>query len=71
MVVGSNGAADSKPVTLGIDDGTDVQVTGGLAPTDMVITTGAYGLDEGAKVKVGTAEEDGAKPAAGKGGEKD
>ncbi len=55
MVVGSDGAAHSKPVTLGIDDGTDVQVTSGLAPTDMVITTGAYGLDEGTKVKIGAA----------------
>ncbi len=59
------------PVTLGIADGDDVQVTAGLSPTDTVITTGAYGLDEGAKVKVGPAEEDDAKPAAGKGGEKD
>jgi len=61
MVVGSDGAAHSKPVTLGIDDGTEVQVTGGLAPTDLVITTGAYGLDEGTKVRVGPA-------AAGSGG---
>jgi hypothetical protein len=42
-------------VTLGIDDGTDVQVTSGLAPTDMVITTGAYGLDEGTKVQIAQA----------------
>jgi HlyD family secretion protein len=55
MVVGSDGAAHSKPVTLGIDDGNDVQVTSGIAPTDMVITGGAYGLDEGTKVKVGSA----------------
>lgn len=59
MLLGSDGAAHSKPVTLGIDDGTEVQVTGGLAPTDMVIVTGAYGLDEGTKVHVGPA------PAAG------
>jgi len=55
MVVGSDGAAHNKPVTLGIDDGTDVQVTSGIAPTDMVITIGAYGLDEGTKVRVGPA----------------
>jgi RND family efflux transporter MFP subunit len=69
MVVGTDGAAHRKPVTLGIQDGDDVQITNGLAPTDTVITTGAYGLDEGAKVKVGPAEGDDAKPAAGKGGE--
>ena len=58
MVVGADGAAHRKPVTLGIEDDGDVQVTGGLAPTDMVITAGAYGLDEGTKVKVGPAAED-------------
>ncbi len=69
MVVGSDGNAHKKPVTLGITDGDDVQVTGGLSPGDMVITGGAYGLDEGTKVKIGAAEaDDDAKPAAGKGG---
>jgi hypothetical protein len=37
----------------------------------MVITSGSYGLDEGTKVKVGPAEDDDAKPAADKGGDKD
>ena len=55
MVVGSDGAAHRKPVTLGIDDGRDVQVLSGLAPADLVITGGAYGLDEGTKVKIGPA----------------
>jgi len=71
MVAGSDGAAHRRPVTLGIDDGEDVQVTGGLAPADLVITGGAYGLDDGAKVKVGAAAEDDEKPAAGKGGGND
>ena len=60
MVVGSDGAAHRKSVTLGIDDGTDVQVLSGVAPSDLVITGGAYALDEGTKVQVG--------PAAGGGG---
>jgi hypothetical protein len=55
MVAGSDGAAHRKPVTLGIDDGTDVQVTSGVTSSDMVITSGAYGLDEGTKVQVGAA----------------
>ena len=55
MVVGSDSAAHSKPVTLGIDDGADVQVTSGIAPSDMVITGGAYGLDDGTKVQIGPA----------------
>jgi RND family efflux transporter MFP subunit len=68
MVVGTDGTAHRKPVTLGIVDGDDVQLTGGLAQTDLVITSGAYGLDDGAKVKVGAAADDDAKPAAAKGG---
>jgi multidrug efflux pump subunit AcrA (membrane-fusion protein) len=65
MVVGDDGTAHRKPVTLGIEDGEDVQVTGGLAPGDLVITGGAYGMDEGTKVKVGPAADD---SSAGKGG---
>jgi hypothetical protein len=36
---------------------------GGLAPTDLVITGGAYGLDDGTKVKVGAAADDDKKPS--------
>jgi HlyD family secretion protein len=58
MLVGEDGAAHRKPVTLGIADSEDVQVTSGLAAADLVITGGAYGLDEGTKVKVGPADDD-------------
>jgi len=58
-VMGSDGAAHKKPVTLGIDNGTDVQVTSGLTSADMVITSGSYGLDEGTKVKIGAASGEG------------
>jgi len=69
MVVGSDSAAHRKPVTVGIADGDDVQITSGLAPGDTVITGGAYGLDEGTKVKIGPAEaDDEAKPKAAKSG---
>ncbi len=68
MVVGSDGAAHRKPVTVGITDGDDVQVLTGLSQNDQVITGGAYGLDDGTKVKVGAAADDDDKPAAGKGG---
>jgi multidrug efflux pump subunit AcrA (membrane-fusion protein) len=68
MVVGTDGAAHRRPVTLGIQDGGDVQVTGGVTAADMVITGGAYALDEGTKVKVGAAADDDQAPAAGKGG---
>lgn len=55
MVIGSDGAAHRKPVTLGIHGDDDVQIASGVTAGDMVITTGAYGLDEGTKVKIGPA----------------
>jgi multidrug efflux pump subunit AcrA (membrane-fusion protein) len=55
LVVGSDGAAHRKSVTLGIDDGKDVQIVSGVAPTDLVITVAPYGLDEGTKVQVSAA----------------
>ena len=65
MLVGDDGAAHRKPVTLGIADTEDVQILTGVSTTDLVITGGAYGLDEGTKVKVGPAEGEDT-PAAGK-----
>jgi HlyD family secretion protein len=64
MVVGGDSAAHRKSVVLGINDGANVQVIQGLTPADLVITSGAYGLEEGTKVKIGAAE-DNEKPAAG------
>jgi RND family efflux transporter MFP subunit len=56
MVMGSDGVAHRKAVTLGINNGDDVEITQGLTKDDVVITTGAYGLDEGTKVKVGSED---------------
>ncbi|HEX4581074.1 MAG TPA: efflux RND transporter periplasmic adaptor subunit [Acidobacteriaceae bacterium] len=67
MVVGADGAAHSKPVSVGITDDGRVQITSGLTAGDMVITSGNYALDEGTKVKVGPAEaDDSKKPDAAK-----
>jgi len=55
LVVKPNGTAAKQPVTLGIRNSESTQILSGLAPGDTVITTGGYGLDEGTKVKVGTA----------------
>lgn len=71
MVVGEDGKAHKKTVQLGILDGDDAQITGGLTASDTVITTGSYGLDEGTTVKVGKPGEDEEKPGADKGGDKD
>lgn len=58
MVIGPDGAAHKKAVQLGISDGEDVEITQGLDGSENVITTGAYGLDDGTKVKVGKAADD-------------
>lgn len=52
MIVGSDNEAHSRPVSLGISNGTAVQIKGGISPNDLVITVGSYGLDNGTKVKV-------------------
>ena len=57
MVVGPDSLAHMKAVQLGISDGKDVQVEQGLNRSQMVITTGAYGLDDGTKVTIGKPEE--------------
>ena len=55
LVIKSDGLAAKRPVTLGIRTSESAQIISGLTPTDTVIITGGYGLDEGTKVKVGTA----------------
>ena len=72
MVIGPDGVAKSKTVKVGITDGHDTQITDGLSGGEQVVTKGAYGMDDGTKVKViaAGAEDDDAKPAAGKGEDK-
>jgi HlyD family secretion protein len=58
MVIAGDGTAQRKKVELGISGDGDVQVLSGLSPSDMVITQGSYGLDEGTKVKQAAAGSD-------------
>jgi HlyD family secretion protein len=60
MVIAPDSTAHKKPITIGIQTAESVQVLSGLSPSDMVISTGGYGLDENTKVKIGT--EPAAKP---------
>jgi HlyD family secretion protein len=55
MVIGPDSVAHKTAVELGINDAEDVQITKGLNGSETVITAGAYGLDDGTKVKVGKA----------------
>jgi HlyD family secretion protein len=69
MVMAADGTAHKRPVTIGIQTPESVQILSGVTATDMVISTGAYGLDEGTKVKIGAADEKddkSDKPSAGK-----
>jgi multidrug efflux pump subunit AcrA (membrane-fusion protein) len=56
MVVGEDGAAHLKPVKVGIRLPDTTQILSGIAPQNMVITGGGYGLDDGTKVKIGPAD---------------
>ncbi len=67
MVVGSDGAAHYKPVQVGIRLPDTVQIVSGITASDTVITSGAYGIDDGTKVKVVAAGGDAA-PDAKSGG---
>ena len=53
LVVGAEGAVHRTPVTVGIRTADQVQVLSGLATSNLVVTSGGYGLDEGTKVTVG------------------
>jgi multidrug efflux pump subunit AcrA (membrane-fusion protein) len=69
MVITPEGTAAKRVVTLGIRTTESAQILNGVSSADTVITTGAYGLDEGTKVKVGSAEADDTGKKAG--GDKD
>jgi RND family efflux transporter MFP subunit len=50
FVVDSAGVAHARPVTVGIRTATLVEIVKGVAAGETVVTYGAYGVDEGAKV---------------------
>ena len=57
FVVGTDDRAHRVPVTLGIRNRDQVQVTSGLTPGDLVITSGGYALSDGLKVSVEQASK--------------
>jgi len=70
MIIAPDSTAHKKVVTLGIQSSEDVQILSGITASDMVISTGGYGLDENTKVKIGTdtdaKPDDDEKPSAAK-----
>jgi RND family efflux transporter MFP subunit len=66
MVIGKDGVANQKTVKTGITDGHDTQILSGLASGDQVVNKGAYGMDDGTKVKIGAPDgADDTKPGNG------
>jgi HlyD family secretion protein len=58
MAIAADNTAHKHPVTVGIQSAKEAQILSGIAAKDTVITTGAYALDDGTKVKVGQADDD-------------
>jgi multidrug efflux pump subunit AcrA (membrane-fusion protein) len=57
FIVGKDDRAHRVPITLGIRNREQVQVTSGLALGDLVITSGGYALSDGLKVSVEQASK--------------
>ena len=70
MVIGKDGVANQKAVKTGISDGHDTEILSGLAAGDQVVTKGAFGMDDGTRVKIAAADAaDDEKPSAAKAGD--
>src|SRR5438270_2874030 len=66
MVVGADKHAHQQAVNPGIKQGDAVQIVSGLKKGDQVVTTGAYGLPDNAKVQVQSpTKPDAAQPESG------
>ena len=50
FVVDSSSVAHARAVTVGARRGKEAMITAGLQPGERVVTSGAYGIDEGTKV---------------------
>jgi multidrug efflux pump subunit AcrA (membrane-fusion protein) len=63
MIVGTDGIAHMKEVSVGIHDNGLVQILSGISSGDQIITEGAYGLNDGTRVKVTSdSTDDSVKP---------
>lgn len=58
MVIAPDSTAHKRLVTLGIANADEVQILSGITASDMVISTGAYGIDDNTKVRIGTDPDD-------------
>lgn len=58
LIIAPDNTAKKRSVTIGLRTADKVQILTGVSPSDLVVTEGGYGLDEGSKVKVGTGNDD-------------
>jgi RND family efflux transporter MFP subunit len=74
MVIAPDNTAHHREVELGISQDDKTQITKGLHPGEKIISSAAYALEDGTKVKIGAADDkdsDKDKPSAAKEGDKD
>jgi RND family efflux transporter MFP subunit len=74
MVIGADNIAHRRNVEPGITQDDKTQILKGLQAGEKVVSSGAYAMDDGTKVKIGSPDEkegDEAKPSADKDGGKD
>jgi multidrug efflux pump subunit AcrA (membrane-fusion protein) len=71
MVAGSDSLAHERKVKLGIRSGDVVQILSGVKPGEQVITQGALGLDDKAKIQIGKAEDKSGEDKSSDEGKKD
>ncbi|MBV9296309.1 MAG: efflux RND transporter periplasmic adaptor subunit, partial [Acidobacteriaceae bacterium] len=64
MVAGPDSLAHERKIQVGVRSGDEVQILSGINAGDQVITDGALGLDDKAKIQI-------TKPGAGSGDKKD
>lgn len=57
MVVGKDNVVHQVEVKLGVRSGNDLQITEGIKPGETVVTAGAYGLPDGAKVQIAASDK--------------
>ena len=58
MVVGADSLAHEKKIKTGVKEGDKVQLLEGAKEGDRVITSGGLGLEDKAKVQVGSAKKE-------------
>jgi multidrug efflux pump subunit AcrA (membrane-fusion protein) len=56
-VVGPDGKVHLKPVRIGRDFGTSVEILGGLDPTDRIVVNPADSLEDGEQVHIKKKED--------------